>query len=298
MPEVTHPEKVMYPDDGITKGDVVEYYRTVADAILPHLEGRPLTLQRFPSGIDGEGFMQKNAGKYFPDSIERVEVPKEGGTTQHPLCDSVEDLVYLTNQNTISYHIWTSRLPHLEKPDRLVIDLDPSDKAEPPRSAARAARQVMEDVGLSPGLMTTGSSGYHVVAQIQPEHDYEIVGQAARLLAGILAARHPDEMTTEFLKKERKGRVFVDWLRNRWAQSTIAAWSLRPRPGAPVAMPITWDELDDTDPSRWKLGDAPSRLSDRVQWPDPRRLEIASVEALAEEHAVTADEPFDRFGRT
>lgn len=295
--KVTHTEKVLYPDDGITKGEVVDYYRTVADAILPHLEGRPLTLQRFPNGIDAEGFMQKNAGKYFPDSIERVEVPKEGGTTNHPLCDSVDDLVYLTNQNTISYHVWTSRLPDLERPDRLVLDLDPSDKSEAPRAAARAARQVMEDVSLSPGVMTTGSSGYHVVALIEPEHDYEVVGRAARLLAGIVAARHPDDMTTEFLKKERKGRVFVDWLRNRWAQSAISPWSLRPRPGAPVAMPIHWDELDETEPTRWKIGDAPSRLGDPAAWPDARPIDLEAVETLAGDHGVSADEPFDRFGR-
>jgi len=294
---VSHPDKVLYPADGITKGEVVDYYRTVSDAMLPHLEGRPLTLQRFPNGIDESGFMQKNAPGYFPESIERVEVPKEGGTTVHPLCDSVEDLVYLANQNTITFHIWTARLPLLERPDRLVLDLDPPKGGDPPREAARAAREVMEDIGLSPGIMTTGSSGYHVVALIEQEHDYDAVGRAARLLAGVVAARHPDETTTEFLKKDRAGRVFVDWLRNRWAQSTVCPWSLRPRPGAPVAMPISWDELDDTDPQRWNLQNAPERLGLDDPWPVASPLDLEAVQGLAEAHDVSADEPFDRFGR-
>ncbi|HLU52548.1 MAG TPA: non-homologous end-joining DNA ligase [Acidimicrobiia bacterium] len=297
MEGVSHPDKVLYPADGITKGEVVDYYRTVSDAMLPHLEGRPLTLQRFPNGIDESGFMQKNAPGYFPESIERVEVPKEGGTTVHPLCDSVEDLVYLANQNTITFHIWTARLPLLERPDRLVLDLDPPKGGDPPREAARAAREVMEDIGLSPGIMTTGSSGYHVVALIEQEHDYDAVGRAARLLAGVVAARHPDETTTEFLKKDRAGRVFVDWLRNRWAQSTVCPWSLRPRPGAPVAMPISWDELDDTDPQRWNLQNAPERLGLDDPWPVASPLDLEAVQGLAEAHDVSADEPFDRFGR-
>jgi len=295
---VSHPEKVLYPADGITKGEVVEYYRTVAEAMLVHLRGRPLTLQRFPNGIDEPGFMQKNASKYFPESIERVEVPKEGGTTIHPLCDTPDDLVYLANQNTITFHIWTSRTPDLLRPDRLVLDLDPPKGGDPPREAARAARKVMEDIGLSPGVMTTGSSGYHVVALIEQEHDYEAIGKVARLLAGVVAARHPDEMTTEFLKKDRAGRVFVDWLRNRWAQSTVCPWSLRPRPGAPVAMPITWEELDDTDPQRWTLRDAPERLDREDPWPPAKSLDLDVVEELAEAHDVDADEPFDRFGRS
>ncbi|HEX7099159.1 MAG TPA: non-homologous end-joining DNA ligase [Acidimicrobiia bacterium] len=296
--KVSHPEKVLYPADGITKGEVVEYYRTVAEAMLVHLRGRPLTLQRFPNGIDEPGFMQKNASKYFPESIERVEVPKEGGTTIHPLCDTPDDLVYLANQNTITFHIWTSRTPDLLRPDRLVLDLDPPKGGDPPREAARAARKVMEDIGLSPGVMTTGSSGYHVVALIEQEHDYEAIGKVARLLAGVVAARHPDEMTTEFLKKDRAGRVFVDWLRNRWAQSTVCPWSLRPRPGAPVAMPITWEELDDTDPQRWTLRDAPERLDREDPWPPAKSLDLDVVEELAEAHDVDADEPFDRFGRS
>lgn len=295
MPTVSNPDKVMYPADGITKGEVVDYYEAVGGVMVPHLVGRPLTLQRFPNGIDQDGFMQKNAGKYFPDSIERVEVPKEGGTTNHPLCDSPDDLVYLANQGTITFHIWTARLPHLDQPDRIVLDLDPDDDAGPPRAAALAARQALADAGLESGLMTTGSRGYHVIAPIEVDHDYEAVGAASRLLGGIVAARHPEEMTVEFRKKERKGRVFVDWLRNRRAQSVVSAWSLRPRPGAPVAMPLTWDELAETDPATWDLRTARERLDLDDPWPAPGRLDLEAVAELAEAHSVSYDEAFDRF---
>jgi bifunctional non-homologous end joining protein LigD len=288
---------VMYPDDGYTKADVVGYYEQVAEAMVPHLEGRPLTLQRYPNGIHGDGFMQKNASSHFPDTIERVEVPKEGGTTNHPLIDSAEDLMYLANQGTITFHIWTSRLPHLERPDRLVLDLDPPEGGEAPREAARVARSVLEEAGLDTGLMTTGSSGFHVVAPIRPDLDFEVVGHLSRLLAGVVAARIPQEATTEFLKKNRKGRVFVDWLRNRWAQSAVCPWSLRPLDGAPVAMPIVWDELEEAEPQGWDLATAPDRIDGVRTWPEPVELDPEAIEALAGEHEVAIDEPFDRFGR-
>lgn len=296
--QVSNPDKVLFPADGITKAQMVDYYRSVADVILPHLQGRPLTLQRFPNGIGENGFMQKNASKHFPATIRRVEVPKEGGTTNHPICDTAEDLLYLANQGTITFHIWTSRLPDLARPDRVVLDLDPAEGAPPPRSAALAAREVMENVGLSPGLMTTGSSGYHVVARIEADHDYEAVSRASRLMAGIIAARHPEATTTEFLKRERRGRVFVDWLRNRWAQSVVSPWSLRPRPGAPVATPVAWEELEQTDPTRWKLAEIDQRIGRRDPWPSARMLDVEAVQRMAEAHSVRADEPFDRFGRT
>lgn len=297
MPEVSNPTKLYFPHDGITKAQVVSYYEAVAGAMVPHLQGRPLTLQRFPDGIEREGFMQKNASGYFPAWIERVTVPKAGGTTNHLVCRSARDLVYLANQGTITFHIWTSRLPDLTRPDRLVLDLDPAESAGPPAEAALAARQVLEDAGLRPGVMTTGSRGYHVVAPIRPRADYESVSSAARLLALIVQARHPHEMTTAFRKPEREGRVFIDWLRNRWAQSTVAAWSLRPRPHAPVAMPIDWSELESTAPDRWTILDAPQRIGSTPEWPPGPPLDLEHVAALAEEHGVSDPEPFNRFGR-
>lgn len=296
--EISNPDKIYFPEDGITKAQVIDFYRLAAPAMVPHLDGRPLTLQRFPDGIGSSGFMQKNASRHFPDTIERVEVPKEGGTTIHPLCDTAEDLVYLANQGTITFHVWTARLPHLTQPDRLVLDLDPPEGVEPPMEVARDTRAVMREVGLDPGLMTTGSKGYHVVARITPEADYDVVGHASRQLAGVVAARHPESATTEFRKADRTGRVFVDWLRNRWAQSSVSPWSIRPRPGAPVAVPIAWDELDDTPPDRWTVDDAPSRVEEADPWPGASGLDLDAVSRLADEHGVEVDEPFDRFGRS
>lgn len=295
MAEVSNPSKLYFPRDGITKAEVVGYYETVATVMVPHLAGRPLTLQRYPEGIEREGFMQKNASRYFPDWIERVSVPKAGGTTNHPLCDSARDLAYLANQGTIAFHIWTSRLPELHHPDRLVLDLDPADGAPAPVEATLAARRVLEDVGLQPGVMTTGSRGYHVVAPIQPRAEYEAVGHAARLLALVIEARHPHAMTTEFRKADRGGRVFIDWLRNRWAQSTVAPWSVRPRPGAPVAMPIDWAELEVTPPDRWTIATAADRVGSTPDWPPGAPLELDRVRALADDHGVPDPEPFDRF---
>ncbi|MPZ53051.1 MAG: ATP-dependent DNA ligase [Acidimicrobiia bacterium] len=295
MVEISNPDKVYFPDDGITKEQVVNYYQTVAPVMVDHLVGRPLTLQRFPDGIGKSGFMQKNASKHFPDSIERVEVPKEGGTTNFPLVDNPDDLVYLANQGTITFHIWTSRQPHLDCPDRIILDLDPTEDAEPPRDAALAARTVFDDIGLDSGLMTTGSKGYHVVAPIEVDHDYDIVGQMARILATVMAVRDPDTLTIEFRKKKREGRVFVDWLRNRTAQSAVCAWSIRPRKGATVAMPISWDELEGTDPDHWDIDTAPDRADDPVIWPDPNALDVEKVLALGEDHDVEPEESFDRF---
>ncbi|MFP3915361.1 MAG: hypothetical protein ACLFWM_10840, partial [Actinomycetota bacterium] len=158
------------------------------------------------------------------------------------------------------------------------------------------AREVMGEAGLAPGLMATGSSGYHVVARIEPEHDYAVVGRAARQLAGVMAARRPEEATTEFLKRDREGRVFVDWLRNRWAQSVVSPWSLRPRDGAPVAMPLDWEELDDTDPDGWRMAEAARRLRPDP-WPAPTSLDPGLIDELASGHDVDVKEPFDRFGR-
>lgn len=279
--EVTNPEKPMFP--GITKAEVVAYYEQVGEVMIPHLEGRPLTLERFPDGVDHDGFMQKNASPHFPDSIARVKVARAGGTTNHPLVDNVEGLTYLANQGTITFHVWTSRLPDLDRPDRLVLDLDPAADSGPPREVARYARQVMREAGLDPGLMTTGSRGYHLVAALQPQHGFDVVGAAARRLAGVVAARHPEAATTEFRKRDRGGRVFVDWLRNRWAQSVVSPWSLRARPSAPVAMPIAWEELADTDPDRWTLRLAPTRLAAAPAWPPPRLLDPARIESLAAE---------------
>jgi bifunctional non-homologous end joining protein LigD len=295
---VSHPDKPLFPEDGISKGEVVAYYETVAPVMVPHLAGRPLTLERYPQGIGAKGFMQKNAAKAYPSTIGKVEVAKTDGTVTHPLITSSEGLLYLANQNTITFHIWTSRLPHLERPDRLVLDLDPPDEGfHAAQKAAKVIGDLLSELGLEAGLMATGSSGYHLVVPIGATHQFEVVERCSLLLAGVAAARHPKLLTTEFLIRKRAGRVFIDWLRNRWAQSVVAPWSLRPRPGAPVATPIAWEELPTTEPDKWTIRTVHSRISQPDPWPAEQSLPVSLIEGIAAEAGVSADQSFDRFGR-
>ncbi len=300
MVAVSSPEKVIFPDAGLTKADLVGHYRRVGERMIGHVAGRPLTLHRFPRGIAAKGFLQKNAADHFPPSIRRVEVPKrEGGVTTYPVVDEPEHLAYLANQNTVTFHVWTSRMPDLEHPDRVIFDLDPADGDwEAARRAAAVVRDYLDGIGLPTAPMTTGSNGYHLVSRIEPAIHVDDLSDFARTAAALAARRHPDLLTDEFRIEKRRGRVYVDWLRNRFGQTGVAAWSLRARPEAPVAVPFRWEELDDTLPRRWTLG----TVAPRLELPDPV-AELAPVDAApalatvaAEAEAVGLElEPFDRF---
>lgn len=259
--EVSNPDRVLFPGAGFTKADIVEYYERIGAAMLPHVSGRPLTLERYPRGIGAKGFMQKNAAKHFPDFIGRIELPKSDGTTTYPLVETPEGIAYLANQGTITFHVWTSRLPDLWHADRLIMDLDP---AEGDPAAARAATRIigsmLDDLGITSAPMATGSKGYHVFAAIEPTLEADVLGLLSRQLAHLAAHAHPDLLTTEFRKENRKGRVFVDWLRNQPGSTGVAPWSLRPRTGAPVAVPITWAELETTAPDEWRLDTIDKRV--------------------------------------
>ena len=299
--EVSNPQKVLFPDDGITKGEVVAYYLAAAERILPHLIGRPLTLQRFPSGIAKPGFMQKNAGKGFPPFIERVELPKQGGTVSYPAIADLEGLLYLANQNTITFHIPCFRTHDLAHPDRLVFDLDPTDgDLEGARFGARQVRDFLSDLEVPSRVMTTGSKGFHVVVSPSPTISFDDLGRFALAVAHLLCLRHPDRLTIEFLKKERRGRVFLDWLRNGFGATGVSPYSLRPRAAAPIAMPIAWNELDAIDPSQFRLRDGLDRLA-TDPWQDATDFDlspaVAAVDRLLEDQKVELPE-FDRFGRT
>ncbi|MEU6843354.1 non-homologous end-joining DNA ligase [Streptomyces sp. NPDC046716] len=233
--------------DAITKGDLVGYYREIAPFMLPHLRGRPLMLERLPDGLDGSRIMQKNTPAYFPEWIRRVTVPKEDGTVVHPVCDDTATLVYLADQAAVTLHRWQSRAPAVRHPDRVVFDLDPSgdDDFEAVRAAARQVRELFEDIGLSSGAMTTGSRGLHVVAVLKGRHTFDDVHDFAKEAAGALAAAHPDRLTTAVRKEDRGDRLYLDVQRNAYAQTAVAPYTVRARPGAPVATPIAWDQLDD-----------------------------------------------------
>ena len=261
--EVHRPGKVLFPGDAdaaqYTKEDLVAYYRSVAAFMLPHLRGRPLMLERLPDGVDGPRFMQKNTPGHYPRWITRVEVPKEDGTVRHPVCDDSATLAYLADQACVTLHRWLSRTGRPDRPDLMVFDLDPADDDfGTVREAARWLGELLGELRLPAALMTTGSRGLHAVVPLDARHDFDEVRAFARDCAELLVARHPGRLTTAARKQDRGDRLYLDVQRNGYAQTAVAPYTVRARPGAPVAVPITWEQLDDPDlgPRRWSIADA------------------------------------------
>lgn len=244
--EIKNEDKVFFPDDGITKGDLISYYERISDYILPYLENRPLSLNRYPDGIKGEGFYQKEKPDYFPDWISVTEVKKkEGGSNTQVVCNKKATLVYLINQGTVSVHPWLSKTSDLYKPDKIVFDLDPPEgNFEIVIKAAKELHSFLEEeLGMNPFVMTTGSKGLHVTCPIKPLEGFNEVRKFARDVANFLADKNPDSYTVKTRKDQRKERLFIDYLRNAYAQTAIPPYSVRAREGAPVATPLDWDEL-------------------------------------------------------
>lgn len=262
--ELSHPDKVLFPESGITKQDIADYYEAVANYMLPHLKDRPISMQRFPNGIDHQGFYQKEAPDYFPDYIKRAKVKlKNGESKEYVMVNNAETLTYLTNIGCIPIHTWLSKKGKLNNPDMLVWDFDPSDKDfEKVREAAFIAREFFNKADIEPFLKTTGSRGLHIIIPIKPDTGFTQVRALARKISAKLAKQHPDLMTTETLKDERGHRVFVDYLRNGFAQTAVAPYSVRPKEGAPVAAPISWEELEDKklDAQTFTIHNTPARL--------------------------------------
>ncbi|WP_149826742.1 non-homologous end-joining DNA ligase [Streptomyces tailanensis] len=261
--EIHRPEKVLYPADGhgeeYTKGDLIAYYRAVAPFMLPHLRGRPLMLERHPDGLDGPMFMQKNTPEHYPDWIERVEVPKEGGTVVHTVCADAATLVFLADQACLTLHRWLSRVSGLDRPDRMVFDLDPAaDDFEQVRQAARAVRELLDEIELPSAPMTTGSRGLHIVVPLNGHDDFDTVRDFAKDIAEELVRGRPERFTTAVRKKDRGDRLYLDVQRNAYAQTAVAPFTVRAKPGAPVATPIAWEQLDDptVHARRWTPADA------------------------------------------
>jgi bifunctional non-homologous end joining protein LigD len=243
---ITHPEKVLFPDDGITKGELAAYYSLIAPLMVPHLRGRPLTMERFPSGIGRKGFLQKNLAAGFPEWLKRTETPrKSGGTVNYALANDQRSLLWLVNQNTVSFHVWTARAPRLTQPDICVFDLDPM-KKQPAvlREAALIVRDALKAQGFKSWVKTSGSKGYHIVIPMAPRTTYKEAEQLAKTFGADLAARHPKIFTVAFLKDKRGGKILIDTARNRWGSTVVAPYSVRARPGAPVSAPCTWAEIE------------------------------------------------------
>jgi len=263
--EITHPEKVLFPDPEITKLDLVRHYQAIAPAMLPHVRGRPLALQVFPQGIEGHGFFMKEIPSYFPDWIARAKVPKQGGTLTQVLPEDAATFVYLAGQNAITPHVWLSRADEPRKPDRLILDFDPSPGIgfAAVRAAARAAGVRLRDAGLVPYAMVTGSRGVHVVAPLRRGPSFGEVHDYARVLAEAMVADDAKHLTLAWRRADRGPRIYVDINRINYAQHAVAPYGVRARPRAPVAMPIEWDELSDSKlkPDRWTVRDAADRVA-------------------------------------
>jgi bifunctional non-homologous end joining protein LigD len=240
-------DRVLYPEGGITKGDVLKYYEKIASVMIPHVKHRPLMLQRFPGGIEGQGFFQKNVSEYFPKWISRVTVEKAGGKVTHALGNDADTLVYLANQGTITFHMWLSRTPKLKHPDLMVLDLDPSDDDfRFVKKVAFAMRDLLERLGLECFPMTTGSRGLHVSVPLDGKSDFDAVRDFAARIAEQIVEKFPERVTMESRKNARRGRLFLDIMRNAYAQTAVAPYSLRPKAGAPVATPLEWNEVSDS----------------------------------------------------
>lgn len=246
---VGNADKVLFPDIGLTEGQLAGYYARVADTMLPHLKGRPISMQRFPNGVNKPGFYAKQAPEHFPEWIDRVTITvlESGEKQPQVVINDAETLIYLVDQATITPHTWLSRTTDLHHPDKLIFDLDPPKTFDSARAAARQVHALLDELGLPAYLMTTGSRGLHVGVPLDGQSDFDTVRDFARDLANALAARHPKELTIETRKAQRRGRLFLDYLRNAYAQTAVPPYAVRARPGASVATPLTWDELDDPD---------------------------------------------------
>ena len=272
---ITHPEKVLFPEDGITKGDLAAYYEAVAPVMLPHIARRPVTMERYPAGIGKKGFWQKDVIKGFPAWLERVEVPKKDGTVHHPLITDARSLLWVANQNTITPHVWTSRAPNLMHPDVGVFDLDPSrDDPEVLRAVAVALRELLDELGLPSWIKTSGSKGFHIVTSLDGKTPMEEAGGFSHAVGRLLVQRYPKELTLEFHKKDRAGRILVDTGRNDYSATFAAAYAVRPKAGAPVSAPCTWDEVirGDVGPATFTLRNMPARIKKTGDiWADMRK---------------------------
>jgi bifunctional non-homologous end joining protein LigD len=314
MVQVSNADRVVFPDVGRTKGDLVSYYERIAPRLLPHVVERPLSIRRYPKGLAAPGFFQKNVPDHYPATIGRFAVPRSAAAskkhprrgaaspdvTVYPVVQEAEHLAYLANQGAIELHVPTSRVTGAFHPDRIVIDLDPPAGAVSlVRRAAKRVREALDALSLTTVPVATGSKGYHLVAAIAPHVDGATIAVATQKLAALLAAEHPEELTTVFRTALRGGRVFVDWMRNNPGATVVAPYSVRARARASVAVPLKWEEIDERAPDAFTMDDVerllerPDPLGDLASAQDPAPF-VAAVDG-AFERAGLVLETFDRF---
>ena len=256
----------MFPGEGITKGELASYYEKIASVMLPHIRRRPITMERYHRGIGAPGFFQKDVSKGFPEWLKRVEVPKHGGTVHHAIANDTRSLLWLANQNSITIHVWPSRAPNLYNPDICVFDLDPSkeDELDVLCAAALRVRDFLAELGLPSWIKTSGSKGFHIAVPLDAKSDFGSVAQFAHTVGRILVQRDPENLTQEFHKADRGGRILVDTGRNGYSATFAAAYTVRAKSGAPVSAPCTWEELErrEVGPRSFTLRTMAQRLAD------------------------------------
>lgn len=281
-------DKVFFPREGYTKGDLIDYYERISEYMLPHIEDRMITMIRFPNGIDDKNFFQKDTPDYFPDWIETKCIKKkDGGETHYVICNKLATLVYLVNQACITPHIWLSRKDKPGKPDRLIFDLDPEhDDFAKVKIAAQKTRELLEyRLGLPTFIMTTGSRGLHIVVPLKRTRGFDVVKDFAQKAAQLLEKENPDLFTTAARKNKREDKIFVDVGRNAFAQTVVAPYAVRPINGAPVATPLQWEELEDksTSPQSYNIKNLFKKLNKTGDpWKDINQAAVALTSAEKE----------------
>lgn len=262
--DLSHVDKILFPESGITKGDLINYYQKIAPFLLPHIKDHLMVMHRYPNGITHEGFYQKEEPSFFPSWIHHVTVElRKGGKQNLIVLDKAADLVFLANQAVVVLHSWMSTCKKPDYPNKIVFDLDPAanNDVEQLHFTAKAVKALLEDHKLIPFVMTTGSRGFHVVAPIKVEHQFSTVHNFTKQIAHELAQKYPDLMTVEMSIAERKNKIFIDYLRNTYGATSVAPYSVRAHPHAPVATPLDWDELHTTDSQHYKMDTIFKRLS-------------------------------------
>ncbi len=264
--KITHPNKVLYTDLGITKLDVAKYYQKVAKYFIPHLIDRPMSLVRTPEGIDGARFFQKHPSESFPNYIERIAIKEKQKSDEYILIDNLNDILYLVNLGTLEFHTWNSKIDDLEHPDRIVFDLDPAPDA-PFATILKGClliKNKLEDRKLLPianqaptvkdnYLKTSGNKGYHIVVSLKDKYSWSESKDLAKAIAQELVNEFPEEFTIDMRKEKRIGKVFIDYLRNERGATTVAAFSTRAKPHAPISVPIKWEDLSEIKPNKFNI---------------------------------------------
>jgi DNA ligase D len=281
--KLSHPEKVLWPERGLTKADLAAYYEAVADRLLAHLHDRPVTLKRFNEGVDGEGFFQKNIPASAPASVRRFEAWTETSrrTVAYALIDDADGLRWCAQSNSLELHPWFSRADDPGHPDTCAFDLDPAHAGQDVRRAACDVRAALADLGLEALVKTSGKRGLHVYLPIERRYEIDELRAFTLAVARLVAERRPDDYTIEMRKADRGDRLLIDWSRAGGAQTLVSAWSPRASAGATVSTPLTWDELEaGVDPASLRVPDVAERTDPWLERPvAPQRLEGAS-EAL------------------